>query len=404
MKTDASLETCLTADTLDERLDALRQLCANAPARPRRGVNLHIHTNESFSVFRSPSEAVWQAVQEGVAVFGINDHYTVAGFDEFCRACEIAGLPATFSMEAVAMDRGCELRGVLTNDPGNPGRTYLCAKGITRVPSDDSPAMMTLRVMRAALERRNQAMVEKVSRIFSERLGTPGPTWAEVSALTPRGNVTERHIAKAILLRKCAISSCSSKSHVIEKCCGAKPPSDDDAQLQNFIRAKLLKAGAPCYVEESSEAFISIEEMRDLFLAFGAIPTYPVLGNPETEFERDIDTLMARLESMRIFALEVIPQRNTRVRLAEIISAAQRRHWPVFCGTEHNTPEHAPLLAPLALEHDFLPWFESSAAVLLGHQKLAAQGAPFVDDSGMPMIRDAKERFEFFKLTGDWRQ
>ena len=103
-----------------------------------RGTNCHIHTNESFSVFRSPSEAVWQAAREGVAVLGINDHYTVAGHDEFRRACAVAGIAATFSFEAVAMDRAAEAAGLLLNDPDNPGRVYLCGKGVTRIPPESS--------------------------------------------------------------------------------------------------------------------------------------------------------------------------------------------------------------------------------------------------------------------------
>ena len=399
----AELESALSSGTAEARLDALRQLCASTPRTPRLGTNLHVHTNESFSVFRSPSEAVWQAVQQGVAVFGINDHYTVAGHDEFRSACQIARIPAAFSMEAVAMDHDAEARRELTNDPGNPGRTYLCAKGITRIPPDHSPAMQRLRTMRAALERRNREMTDRVRTLFRDRVNAEGPAWDDVVALTPRGNTTERHISKAVLLRLRSLAESSGEplSGLVTRCCGAKPPKQDDAALQNFIRSRLLKAGAPCYVEESPDAFLSLEDMRDLFLAFGSIPTYPVLGNPITDREKDIPALLDRLESIRIFALEVIPQRNTRERLAEILNAAKARNWPVFNGTEHNTPEAAPLLAPLSLDPDFLPWFDGSAALLLGHQRLVAQGRPgFVDDAGRPTIADPQERLGRFGCAG----
>ncbi len=401
-----SLESRLVGGTVESRLAALRSLCEAAPPLPRRGTNLHIHTNESFSVFRSPAEAVWQAVREGVAVLGINDHYTTAGHDEFRRACAIAHIPATFSMEAVAMDREAEARGELTNDPGNPGRTYLCAKGITRVLPAGSPAMRALATMRAALERRNREMTAKLAALFRKRTGIEGPTWDDVVRLTPRGNTTERHVSKAALLR--LRESCGPDIvGAVATLCGAKPPSADDATLQNFIRAKLLKAGAPCFVEEAPEAFLAIEEMRDLFLAFGAIPTYPVLANPVTSREKDIAALLDRLEAMRIYALEVIPHRNTKERLAEVVAAARERSWPVFCGTEHNTPERKPLLDTLSLDPDFLPWFEASAAVLLGHQALVAAGEPgFVGEDGLPSIRDAAKRMERFRRAGAalWRE
>ena len=397
------LEAALYAEQVESRLAALAALCKTVEPRPRKGTNLHIHTNESFSVFRSPTQAVWQAVQEGVAVLGINDHYVIDGHEEFRRACEIARIPATFSMEAVAMDRAAEARGELTNDPGNPGRTYLCAKGITRVPPGDSPAMQSLAAMRAALERRNRAMTEKLREFFAERMGSEGPDWADVVGLTPRGNATERHISKAALLwlRELAKARGAAATDLVAQCCGAEPPADNDAALQNFIRSALLKAGGPCYVEESPDAFLSLDEMRNLFLAFGAIPTYPVLGNPVTGAERNINALMDRLEAMNIFALEVIPHRNTKERLAEIIEAARARCWPVFNGTEHNTPAPAPLLAELSLDPDFLPWFEGSAAVLLGHQALVARGEPgFVNDDGTPTIAHAQERLGHFADAG----
>jgi len=396
----STTERELYGGEMEGRLAALRALCRTVKRRRRRGTNLHVHTNESFSAFRSPTEAVWQAVQEGVAVLGINDHYTVAGHDEFRRACEIAAIPAAFSMEAVAMDREAQARGELTNDPGNPGRTYLCAKGVTRVPPDDSQAMRNLAAIRAALERRNREMTDKVRRLFRERMNAEGPTWDDVLGLTPRGNTTERHIARAVLLRLRGLAG-SRAARAAADLCGNPPPADDDAALQNFIRAALLKAGGPCFVQESPDAFLSVEDMRDLFLAFGAIPTYPVLANPITDGERDIAALLDRLESMRIFALEVIPHRNTRERLAEVVEAAKARHWPVFNGTEHNTPEPRPMLAPLSLDPEFLPWFERSAAVLLGHQALVAKGEPgFVNDDGTPTIADAEERLNHFGRAG----
>jgi hypothetical protein len=400
----SELETQLYKGSLDERLDALRQLCTRLGPRPRRGTNCHIHTSESFSVFRSPSEAVWQGAREGIAVLGINDHYTVAGHEEFRRACEIAGIGAAFSMEAVAMDRGAEAAGLLLNDPDNPGRVYLCGKGVTQVPPDSAPEMQALARMRQALTRRNCEMTRKVSALFRQRLGADGPTWEAVISLTPRGNATERHVAWAALtrLRELAAQRGEPLVAIIERCCGAAPAAGaDDAALQIFIRARLLKAGAPCYVPESEDAFVSTEKLREIFLAFGSIPTYPVLGNPVTSGERDVEALLDRLQSSGFHAVEVIPHRNTRERLAEIVGAARRRWWPVFNGTEHNTPEARPILDPFALDPEFEPWFRQSTAVLLGHQRLVARGEPgFVDREGKPTIADARTRFEHFCKAG----
>ena len=403
-KSQADLEEILHRGSLEERLGALRELCASLGPRPRRGTNSHIHTSESFSVFRSPTEAVWQAAREGLAVLGINDHYTVAGHDEFRRACEIAGIAATFSLEAVAMDRAAEAGSLLLNDPDNPGRVYLCGKGVTRIPPDSSAAMQTLARMRAALERRNQEITKKVAAVFRERLDADGPTWEVVRALTPRGNATERHVAWAAVhrLRELAAERRAPLAEIVARCCAAPAPGKtDDATLQIFVRARLFKAGGPCYVGESEDAFVSPDEMRKIFLAFGAIPTYPILGNPVTSGEHDIEVLIDRLEAEGFYAVEVIPHRNTRERLAEIVSTARRRWWPVFNGTEHNTPETRPLLDPFALDPEFEPWFHRSTTLLLRHQSLVRHGKQgFVDDNGRPTIANARARFEYFSAAG----
>ena len=394
------LESALYKGTAEHHIAALAQLCAQLGPRERRGTNCHIHTSESFSVFRSPSEAVWQAARENIAVLGINDHYTVAGHAEFRRACEVAGISAGFSMEAVAVDRPAAEAGLKLNDPDNPGRIYLCGKGITTIPADSTPEMQSLARMRAALERRNREITARVGELFQNRLGASGPTWDDVIALTPRGNATERHVAYAVLLRLRELATQRGKpfAEIITELCGTAPPAEgDDATLQIFLRAKLLKAGAPCFVREDADAFVSVAELRGIFLAFGSIPTYPVLGNPVLAGEQNIEELLNRLEAMGFHAVEVIPHRNTRERLAEIVFAARRRWWPCFNGTEHNTPEARPLLDPYALDPEFEPWFRQSTALLLGHQRLVAHGKPgFVDREGKPTIADAKARFEHF--------
>jgi hypothetical protein len=398
------LETQLWQGTPSERIAALSQLCALLGLRHQRGTNCHIHTSESFSVFRSPSEAVWQAAREGIAVLGINDHYTVAGHEEFRRACEIAGIAAGFSIEAVAVDREAADAGLKLNDPDNPGRIYLCGKGITRYPDSSTPEMQNLARMRAALERRNRQITVKVEQLFRDRLGVDGPTWENVVALTPRGNATERHVAFAVLLtlRELAREQGKPLAELVTALCGVAPPhAGDDAALQIFLRAKLMKAGAPCFVPEDPDAFVSVAELRKIFLAFGSIPTYPILGNPVLAGEQNIEALLDRLESMGFYAVEVIPTRNTRERLTEIVSAARRRRWPVFNGTEHNTPESRPLLDPFALDPEFEPWFFQSTALLLRHQRCVARGQKgFVDSEGKPTISGAKERFEYFSKAG----
>jgi hypothetical protein len=406
----AELEERLAAASVEERLAALGELCASAPRGPRRGVNLHIHTNHSFSSFRSPSEAVWQAVREKLAVLGINDHYTFGGFEEFRAACAIAELPATYSMEAVAVDRQARREGVLTNDPGNPGRTYLCAKGTTALLAAENPflskAVSQLADLCVYQSVRNREMTARVEKVFRKRLGCAGPSWEDVEGLVPGENVTERHIARAVHLRLLGLAEGEGASleELLEKLCAARPPEDRGLDaVQGFIRSSLLKAGRPCFVKERPEAFLSVANMRDMFLVFGAVPTYPVLLDPVTEGERDLRELLDSLQARRFYALEVIPHRNSRERLSELVGLARERWWPVFTGSEHNTPQPRPLLDAFSLDPQFEDWFAASAAVLLGHQAEAAAGrAGFVGADGTPSIAYARERFEHFRAAGEY--
>ncbi len=374
----------LAAPDASQRLRALAALRERHTRPEPRGTNTHVHTNYSFSAFRSPAEAAWLAWREGVEIFGINDHYTVDGHEEFARACAALDLPATFSIEAVAMDRAAAAAGTLLNDPGNPGRTYLCGKGVTA--RDDPRASERLRELRAQQETRNRAMVAACDARFVERLDDTGPTWDDIVAQTPAGNTTERHIARACVERCRALATTGKRSFgaVFADLTDTEAP-DDDAAAQNQLRSALLKAGKPCYVDEDPAAYPSIAGMCALYRDLGAIPTYPVLGNPVTDGERDIAALCDRLGAQGIFALELIPSRNTDDRVAAVLAEAERRDWPVFDGTEHNTPAMSELLPPLSRDPRFRPVFRAGALLLLGHQALCAAGEPgYLDADGQP--------------------
>jgi hypothetical protein len=373
-----------------QRLAALGKLVGTARLPARKGTNNHVHTNHSFGVFRSPSEAVWHAAKAGVEVFGINDFFTVSGFPEFAKAAAVAKLPATFNLECIAMDRDAERDMVLMNDPGNPGKIYLCGKGVTR--PDDRRAAATLAAIRGYQESRNRGLIAKLDRHFRELLIAPGPSWESVVEQTPHGNTTERHVAKAVIQhlahlagRTSALRPEDAFAELFAKAVGALPKAGD-AERQNQIRGNLLKAGKPCYVPEDPAAFPPVAEIRALFLQLGAIPTYPVLGNPETGGERDITALCERVAAWGFHALELIPARNTEARVAAVLAEAERRGWPVFDGTEHNTPAMEPLLTQWGMDERFRARFRDGALVLLGHQSLAKAGKPgYVDGAGKPV-------------------
>lgn len=363
--------------------------------------NTHIHTNYSFSVFTSPAAAVEQAVSEGIEILGINDHYTVAGHDEFRRVCAAHKLAPLFSMEAVALDLDAQAAGKRVNDPGNPGRCYLTAKSITRTLADGSRGAQVIARMRKALTDRNVQLVANLSRHLAA-IGAPVTmSMADVEALTPAGNMTERHVIQ-VLAEKILALGRERAREVFTKLCDSAPPDIDTAGvLQDFLRGALVKAGKPDYAPELPEAFEPLPHMAQLYLEMGAIPTYPILGNPITEVEENIAALLARLETYKIFAVEVIPNRNTRERLLEIVEAAQAAQIPVFTGTEHNTKTPGPLVDKFSREEPFRMAFFDGALVALGHAAEVAAGREgYVRADGSLRSANRAEGLAYFRAKG----
>jgi len=391
-----------------DRLDALTELkCLvdtgriPAPAQ-RRGTNTHVHTNASFSIFASPSEAAWQGFQAGLDVLGINDHYTIGGHDEFRQACTILGLRATFSMEAVALSARLQQAGVRCNDPGNPGRTYLSAKGVMHDFPDGSQGARDLQTMRESLMRRNREIVNKLNTMLAVMQPALRLTFDDVLALTPHGNTTERHVCQA-LAELIDRSLPAARVPFLKQLCGefAEQELSTSAGYQNMLRATLLKAGKPAYVEESPDAFISWERMIAMYREYGAIPSYPVLGNPVVELEEDLEKLFAEIESFGLYAIEVIPHRNTPERLAAILDTAAKHGLPVFNGTEHNTKSPMPLLDKLSASDDFIAHFTLGADVLIGHQVMSQYaGFGYLDSAGGLSVRDRARGLRLFASAG----
>ncbi len=343
------------------------------------GINTHVHTAKSFGYFDSPSEAVWQGYLAKVSVLGINDHYTLAGHDEFGKACKVLGIRATFSMEAIALWEAAEKSKKTVNDPSNPGRTYLTAKGVTQPFVPGCAGESDLLRMIEALGVRNQKITDKVSKVIATRLKKKDAiSWPEVLALTPHGQPTERHICLAVARwLEQTYPELEKRQAQLSRLVDDEVPEgalEDAASFQDFLRSRLVKVGKPAYVEESKDAFIPVERLVGLGLDLGAIPTYPIMGNPVSPWEEDLDQLFDNLEALNIHAVEVIPNRNTRERLQAIVKMASERSYPIFNGTEHNTKTPMPLVDKFFFDDEFRPHFERGARVLLGHQALKAAG------------------------------
>src|SRR3972149_4686158 len=141
-----------------DALDALRRLGTPAeiralaergygPQTPPR-VNAHIHLPPNFSAFDSVAQAVALAAEQRIGVLGVSNYYDYDVYGEFVERARGRGIFPLFGLEIISMQAELRDAGVKVNDPGNPGKTYICGKGITRFDSMTPEAKRLIDVIR----------------------------------------------------------------------------------------------------------------------------------------------------------------------------------------------------------------------------------------------------------------
>lgn len=349
-------------------------------------VNSHIHTPWSFSAFQNLEQAFELAAKEGIKVLGINDFNTFEGyadFDELSRKYHIYPL---FNVEFMGLLEQAQQKGIRINDPANPGRIYFTGKGM------DYPVKLSgqsMKYFQNTFDESNQqtrTMLEKASAHLQSIDNELSLSYEKVINELTKGMLRERHIAKAIRLaiaEKYPLES--EQKHFFEKIFGGKSPKsslNDAVQLDNEIRSNLLKAGGPAYVKEDPAAFLPLETILRIIKDGGGIACYPVLLDDKqdnyTEFEQQPELLARELESRGIFSIELIAGRNDFDILRKFVDFFHQRGFLITFGTEHNTPELAPLTVdtrsgkPL---DNFLKMINFEGACLIAtHQHLRAKG------------------------------
>ncbi|MGF1635486.1 MAG: hypothetical protein ACFCUU_00325, partial [Cyclobacteriaceae bacterium] len=170
-----------------------------------------------------------------------------------------------------------------------------------------------------------------------------------------------------------------------------KSSMDNYADLENEIRGNMLKSGGAAYVPEDPNAFLVLDEIVSVILQLGGIPTYPVLlddakGN-FTEYEADYEKLHKELSKRNIASIELIPVRNDFNKLKEFVRFFNGRGYVITFGTEHNTPELAPLTVNCrhekALDEELMQISFEGACILAAHQYLKSRNEEgYVDAQG----------------------
>jgi hypothetical protein len=138
--------------------------------------------------------------------------------------------------------------------------------------------------------------------------------------------------------------------HMLQKVYGGKPTEkvrEDISGMEEELRARLLKSGAPAFVPEDEQAFLSLKEIVEIIKDAGGIPTYPMLldgaGGKITQFEERKEKLLESLTHWGFQSVELIPHRNRIEVLKEYAAFFYEKGMVVSFGTEHNTTAMRPL-------------------------------------------------------------
>src|SRR5579862_8284008 len=203
------LPTIGTATALFQDLDAPDALLVRAAERSapssRLRVNAHIHLPPNFSAFETIAQAVDLAAEQDVRVLGVSNYYDYGVYAEFATRAGERGIFPLFGLEIIALIEDLVRAGIKINDPGNPGKMYLCGKGITRFDPMSVEASELLAVIRNKDSARMARMTARLAEVFvAAGLDTGLDEEAVKDRIvarhgSPRETITlqERHVAQA---------------------------------------------------------------------------------------------------------------------------------------------------------------------------------------------------------------
>jgi hypothetical protein len=384
----------------------------------RPAFNTHVHLPPNFSAFETVEDAVETAAREGARVIGSSNFHDFGVYDRFAAAARANGVAALFGLEFISVLEDEQRRGVKINDPANPGRAYICGKGIP-APTDPSAATKAfMDTAKASNEARTRTMVDLMGDLFATAglpLDVSYPSIvADVAsrAAVPEAWVVlqERHVALGFQLALFAQVPATRRIAILESVYGAPPSAaaDDAVGTQGELRSRLMKAGCPAFVEETP---IPFTEGLAFIKGLDAIPVYPTLADgvvPICGFEDPVEALIERILSYGIYGAELIPVRNTPAIVDRYVKAWRDAGIFAMVGTEHNTQERIPVgptcLKGVPLSPEVLDITWEGTCIVAAHQHLRQRGeAGYVDGDGRlnPTFPDGETRLRYFAELGE---
>ncbi len=358
-------------------------------------VNTHLHFPPNFSAFATVADAVNTAANEGAKAVGISNFFDQQVYGRFAEQASAAGIVPLFGLEFITLDEGLAQAEILVNDPANPGRFYLCGKGIAPFKAKSANASQIAAAIRSGNDERATKMVAKLADWFAECGLETGLTAANVAESVAQAasvpvewvSLQERHVAQAFQ-QALGVLPLAERAAVLERAYGgaSKVDLDDAVALQGELRSRLIKAGTPGYV---AEVALSFDQAYQYVLELDGIPTYPTLADgtrPICAYEDPAADLAAKLLDRGIFAAELIPIRNTSACVDAYVKAFTEAGIIVMGGTEHNTLDRIPVQVACAdgpVSPESLHAFWEGTCVVAAHQHEVALGRPgYVDATG----------------------
>lgn len=363
-----------------------RQLLERYPEMKMLHVNSHLHTPFSFSAFDDIPQIFRLAREEGIDVVGINDFFVTDGYGPFNQEARKTGIFPLFNIEFIALMKAEQQQHIRVNDPNNPGRCYLCGKGLDYPFSLDEQLRKKLNGVIGESQQQVRSMIDRANDWFSGIGAGISLNYDAIRRNLARNLVRERHVAKAIRMavyerypddpERVALLTAIFDGR------SPKSPPNDLPSLENEIRGNLLKAGGKAFVEEDDNAFMSLEEAVEIIFGAGGFPCYPVLLDDKngnyTEFEKDPEFLWKQLIRLNIGCIELIPGRNDAGHLQRFTAYFRNKGFVILMGTEHNTPEMISLRCDtrgkIPLSPDMQQISYEGACVVAAHQYLRAKG------------------------------
>ncbi len=363
----------------------------------QRPANSHIHLPPNFSAFDTVEQAVNLASEQGLQVLGASNYYDYSVYESLANACRSKGIAPLFGTEIICLIEELRSAGVKLNDPGNPGKMYLCGKGITAFSRStlSKKASDLLATIRNNDSKRMAEMSLLLAKVITER-GVPLQlTENSVKEMIVKRHgcepdtvyIQERHIAQAAQEAIFRLVPEVDLQAALTQLFGIEPKNITPASIQNDIRSHLLKAGKPAFVPET---FVDFDHACSLILALGGIPCYPILADgakPLCGYEADTDDLVKATKARGIHCVELIPVRNSPEETTRYAKAMRSAGFIVTAGTEHNTLDLIPM-EPMCLNGAPIPdevkaIFWEGACVVAAHQYLVSRGLTgYVDEDG----------------------